>query len=255
MTCLSALLAAFVVIAASLLGGCSDSLVTSGSPPDAAAKVRDADRETHQAAPGGADAAANREVSERLADAALDDGGLSEIRGGFELGSGVVLNFAFQQATFVNHNLTESVVVPTLTISPGQGTVSVAGGTPISAATRPVLSAGSLNSLGIPGPPAIPGGGGISSATVVANGSIQTQVNVSVPTLQNLVNSGLASVIGTGSGTGNGGVTSVIANTANNQLIQQMTTVDIGVSGLSKLIQQSVPSTVLTRLTGPNAFR
>ena len=82
---------------------------------------------------------------------------------------------------------------------------------------------------------------GINSATVVTNGGVQTQIGVSTAALQALVNSGLASVVGTGSGSGNGGITTTLANTANNQLIQQATTVDIGVSGLSKLIQQSVP--------------
>jgi hypothetical protein len=70
-------------------------------------------------------------------------------------------------------------------------------------------------------------------------------------TLQALVNSGMAAIVG-GS---NGGVTTTLANRANNQLIQQMTTVDIGVTGLSKMLQQNVASSVLRQIAGPNGFR
>ena len=126
MTCLPALLTASAVIAASLLGGCSDTAigtVGAGAPaPQAAAQSAGRNRAPPPAA--------GPPVGERLASAALDDGRLSEIRGGFEASSGVVLNFAFQQATFVNHSLAQSIVVPTLTISPSQGAASVAAAVP-----------------------------------------------------------------------------------------------------------------------------
>jgi hypothetical protein len=226
----TSLLSAFAVIAASLLGGCSEKIVgIVGS---------DATTETHSrpSAPhhGPTDPRASAEASSpvvaQLAGAALEDAKLSDIRGGYDLSSGVTVNFAFQQATYVNHNLTENVVIPTLTISPGQGMASTAGLQQLTA------------------------GAGINSGTVVASGTVQTQVGASNSTIQALVNGGMASVIGT-SGAGKGGVTTTLANTANNQLIQQMTTIDIGVNGLSKLVQQSVPSTVLSRIAGPNAFR
>ena len=48
---------------------------------------------------------------------------------------------------------------------------------------------------------------------------------------------------------GGGGLTNVVSNTANNQLVQQMTTITIGINGLQQLLQQGgVPSTVLNRL-------
>jgi hypothetical protein len=251
------LLAAFVAIAASLLGGCSDSAINAGSS-DARAPVSaaTADR-TSSPAPAKQAAApvpSAPDVAERLASVALDDAKLSDVRGGFDTIAGVTLNFAFQQATFVNHNLTESVVVPTLTISPGQGTVSTSSG--MTGAGHPSVSTGSLVGLGVIGAPPTTGGvTGINSATVVANGTVQTQVSVSTPVLQALVNSGMASVIGPAGSGGNGGVTTTLANTANNQLIQQMTTVDIGISGLSKLMQQSIPSTIMSRLSAGNGFR
>jgi hypothetical protein len=226
----TSLLAASAVIAASLLGGCSEKIVGVVGP-DATAEVGSQHSAAHQnPADRVAPAAASRPVVAQLAGAALEDAKLSNIRGGYDLSSGVTVNFAFQQATYVDHNLTQNVVIPTLTISPGQGTVSTAN----------------LQQL--------TGGAGINSSTIVANGTVQTQVSASNSMVQALVNSGMASVIGT-SGAGNGGATTTLANTANNQLIQQMTTIDIGVNGLSKLVQQSVPSTVLSRLAGPNAFR
>jgi hypothetical protein len=257
-TCLSKLLTACVVMAASLLGGCSDNTV-SAVDSDARAPVPTASAGRASRQPAAQQAAASpalsEEVGRQLASVALNDAKLSDVRGGFDTGSGVTLNFAFQQATYVNHNLTENVVVPTLTISPGLGGVAAAGAGAISGAG---VSVGSLIGLGITGAPSTRGeaAAGISSAAVVSAGGVQTQVSVSTATLQALVNSGMASVIGPAQGgSGNGGVSSTITNTANNQLIQQMTTVDIGVSGLSKLIQQGIPSTVMSRLAGPNAFR
>jgi hypothetical protein len=259
-TCLLTLLTAFVVIAASLLGGCSDNAITSvGSDAKAPIAIASADRASPQAPdkPVVAVTATSQELGQQLASVALDDTRLSDVRGGFDTGSGVTLNFAFQQATFVNHNLAESVVVPTLTIAQGQGGVAASGAGSMTGVVHPNVNVGSLVGLGITGAPSANGtGGGVSTATVVANGGVQSQVSVSTAALQALVNSGMASVMGpAGSHVGNGGVSTTISNTANNQLIQQMTTVDIGVSGLSKLLQQGIPSTVMGRLSGPNSFR
>jgi len=229
-TGLTSLLMASAVIAASLLGGCTDQIVG----------IVGSDAETHIASSHRAPQHASSEravgakatggnMTTRLASAALDDAKLSDIRGGYDIGSGVTVNFAFQQATYVDHSLTENVVIPTLTISPGQGTVSTGGLAQVAA------------------------GGSISSATVVANGGIQTQVSVSNSMLQALVNSGMASVIGPSAG--NGGTSTTLINGANNQLIQQMTTIDIGVSGLSKLMQPNIASSALGRIAGPSAFR
>jgi hypothetical protein len=277
-TCQFTLLAACAVIAASLIGGCSlnavnntagpvakapaptatvarEPLAAPANPAPVPAKPAPANPAPVPAKPAPAPVVANRELDQQLASVALDDAKLSDIRGGYDTSSGVTLNFAFQQATFVNHNLTENIVVPTLTIAPGQGTSS-ASGAMAGAAARPNVSVGSLVGLGIAGAsPGVGNAGGISSATVVANGSVQTQVSVSSQALQALVSSGLATVVGpTGAGANNG-ITTTVANTASNQLIQQLTTVDIGVSGLSKLMQQSVASTVMNRLAGPNGFR
>jgi hypothetical protein len=225
-TCLPKLLTASAVIAASLLGGCTDGAIgTGGADARAPAAVA--------AKPVAQPQAVDRPVGERLASAALDDGRLSQIRGGMEAGPGVVLNFAFQQATFVNHNLAETVVVPTLTVTPNQ-----------------VTTASSLAGLGIAPSSIAAAIPNVNSATVVANGVVQTQVSVSAPVLQALVNTGMASVVG-----GGGGIGSTLINAQNNALVQQITTLDIGVTGLSKLLQQSIPSSVASRLSGANGFR
>jgi hypothetical protein len=217
-TCLTALFTASVVIAASLLGGCSDTAIgTAGGEAQALAPARAADRAASR--PTG------QPMEERLASAALDDHRLSEVRGGFETSSGVVLNFAFQQATFINHNLVQSIVVPTLTISPG-----------------------SLGGLGTASQTA----SALNGVTVLPNGTVQAQVSASAPVIQALVNSGMTSIVNT---LGSSGLTSVISNTANNRVIQQVTTLNIGITGLSNMIQQSIPSMVLNRLSGPNSFR
>lgn len=251
MTGSSTLLIACAVIAASLLGGCSDKIIgvvgsDAGGPDHAIARVS-RQMPTKQADPP---AASSHEVRQRLASLALDDAKLSDarlsdVRGGYDTSSGVTLNFAFQQATYVNHNLTENLVVPTLTLSPGQ----TGNGAAAAGAAQSVAGIGVVSAFGIPGALSQTAGSSINTATVVTNNSVQTQVSVSNAALQALVNSGLATVVG--GSTANGGLSSMITNTANNQLIQQMTTIDIGVTGLSKMIQQGVTSSVLNRLTGP----
>ena len=68
-----------------------------------------------------------QQVRERFASGALDDSRLGEIRGGFDTSSGLVVNFSFQEATYVNHNLAQSILIPTLTVSPGLGAAVPAG--------------------------------------------------------------------------------------------------------------------------------
>jgi len=115
-TCQFTLLAACAVIAASLIGGCSLNAVNNTAGPVAKAPVPTATvaREPRAAPanpapvpakPAPAPVVANRELDQQLASVALDDAKLSDIRGGYDTSSGVTLNFAFQQATFVNHNL------------------------------------------------------------------------------------------------------------------------------------------------------
>jgi hypothetical protein len=204
----SSLLTICVTVAAGCLAGCYDSrIVAPGEPIARAAKTAD-----HAAVQP-----ANAAIGERLAATALDDSQLGEVRGGFSPGSGMVVNFSFQEATYVNHNLAQSIVVPTVTVSPGSGTAAMASGS----ALAPI-------------------------------GNIATQVRASSPTLaiQSILNNGMTSVV---SNLGGGGVTNTVSNAANNQLIQQVITANIGITGLSQTIQQNVASTVASRLAAANS--
>jgi len=203
------LLAAGAVIAAGVLAGCSDSRIAAS--PDSTAAPSQTERRV-------ADQPAKTPIGQRFADAALDDRQLGGIRGGMSTGSGMVVNFSFQEATYVNHNLTQSIIVPTMTISPGS--------TAASAAT--MTAAGS----------------GVSTTA--------TQLQVSTPSqvVQSVVNNGLTSVV---SSVGGGGVTNHISNAANNQLVQQVITANIGITGLSQAIQQGVASAVMSRVQAANA--
>jgi hypothetical protein len=210
----SLLLMGCAAIAASVLAGCSDSRITSAGN-GIAAPAPSADRSERQPAKAA--------IGEGLASVALDDHDLSGIRGGLSISSGLILNFAFQEATFVNHNLAQSIVVPTITVSPDSGTAAAAG-------------------------VALPGGlSGFSPSSVAAIGNAAAQLPVNSPALavQSILNSGMTSIVSSVNG---GGVTNLISNTANNQLVQQVITANIGITGLSQTIQQSVASTVLSRV-------
>jgi hypothetical protein len=63
--------------------------------------------------------------------------------------------------------------------------------------------------------------------------------------VQSILNSGMTQVV---TSVGGGGVTNLISNTANNQLVQQLITANINISGFSQTVQQSVASTVMSRV-------
>lgn len=231
---LSGSLAGAAALAALLLGGCSDSRMTAGvgMPAPAARPVTEAPAPAATRPMAEAPAAkpvaeapapaARTTLRQSIASAALDDSRLGEIRGGLNTGSGLVVNFSFQEATYINHSLAQSIVVPTVTVAPGSG----GAGSSTSSVTV----------------------GGLPPTT----GSGMTQAQVSSPALavQSLVNSGMTSVV---SSLGGGGVTNTITNSANNQLVQQVITANINITGLSQTIQQSVASTVLSRVAAANS--
>ena len=206
----NSLLAICAAVAAGALGGCSDSrIVTRDGPIGPAAEIA-----AHAATEPGSIV-----VGERLAVAALDDSQLREVRGGFSTGSGVLVNFSFQQATYVNHNLSQSIVLPTITVSPGSAT----------------------------------GAAAMASGSALAPiGNLATQIQASSPTrtIQSTLNNGMTSVV---SNLGGGGVTNMVSNAANNQSIQQVTTANIGITGLSQTIQQNIDATVASRLAAANS--
>jgi len=206
----SALFAFGIVTAASLLAACSEDRIAAPTA-DAVPAVKPSDEAAVPPAP--------TDIRERVANAALDDQSLGEIRGGLSTGSGVVMNFSFQEATYVNNNLAQSIVIPTVTVSPGSNTTAVA------------------NSFS-------PG------AIAPAGNIVQAQVSSPAQAVQSIVNNGMTTIVGSLS---KGGITNVIGNAANNQLIQQVITANIGITGLSQAMQQSVASTAMGHLAAANA--
>jgi hypothetical protein len=194
------------------VAGCSESRIAA-SPEGTAAPPKTERRIAVQPA--------KTPVGQRFAGAALDDGQLGGVRGGMSTGSGMMVNFSFQEATYVNHNLTQNIIVPTMTISPGSSSASAA-----------TMTAGG------------------SAITGVGTTAAHVQVSTPSQVVQSVVNNGMTSVV---SSLGGGGVTNHIGNTANNQLVQQVITANIGITGLNQAIQQSVASTVMSRVQAANA--
>jgi hypothetical protein len=201
------LLAGCAILAAGVVAGCSESRIAA-SPEGTAAPPKTERRVPVQPA--------KTPVGQRFASAALDDGQLGGVRGGMSTGSGMMVNFSFQEATYVNHNLTQNIIVPTMTISPGSSSAS--------AATMAVGSA------------------------ITGINTSATHVQMSTPS--QVVQSGMTSVV---SSLGGGGVTNHIGNTANNQLVQQLITANIGITGLNQALQQGVASTVMSRVQAATA--
>ena len=67
----------------------------------------------------------------------LSDRQLGAVRGGFDIAPGLLVRFGFQQATFLNQNLIQSILVPTVTVS--GGTVSLAGPQAVAAPSQGTL--------------------------------------------------------------------------------------------------------------------
>ncbi|HEY6434456.1 MAG TPA: hypothetical protein VIZ17_20975 [Acetobacteraceae bacterium] len=199
-------------------------------------------------------AVADSALRQRLTIASLSDNQLGDIRGGLDAGSGVELNFAFQQATLVDHNVVQNIVLPTLTVatnSAGNPAASVssipAGSISGSNIAASPVSTASFAGLGMAGAPSETVANTLGATTIINNGqSLQISPGVSPG-----VGSGVTSVIST---LGGMGLTNIVRNTANNQLVQQVTTVNIGITGLQQLLQQTVPSSVMNQLNSVNAL-
>ena len=221
------LYAGCAAIAVSIIGGCSVSLVATST--DDAALAPAVSVGTTRATPvRAADTAPASAIAKTMAKVALDDHDLSQIRGGLSISSGVVVNFAFQQATYVNGNLAQNVVIPTITVSPGSSMATVGGNT-------------------ISG---VLGGFSPNSVTPLTNSIAQVATNSPAQAIQTIANNGLTSIMSTVIG---GSVSSVVSNQANNQLVQQVINANIGITGLSASIQQSVAAQVVGRVQSATA--
>jgi len=160
--------------------------------------------------------------SQNIADAAFMAGAiqlstaqLAAIRGGFDIGPTLSFDFAFQQIDTVNGALIQSVMVPTVTLTP--------------------------SSVGVP-------------VTVTnANGSTNTFTSTrdSNIALSNVTNNGMTRIA---SNLGGSGISNVISNQANNAMVGVATTMNIGISGMSQwLAQQQINTNIQNSLYHSNS--
>jgi outer membrane PBP1 activator LpoA protein len=133
---------------------------------------------------------------------------LAAIRGGFDLGQGLSIDFAFQQISTVGGTIVQSIMVPKTTL------FSTAAGT-------------------IP-PAAVP-----VTVSSVSNGSSATNAVTPAPnanlTLTSTANDGMTRIV---SNLGAGGISNVVSNQANNAVVGVATTMNIGISGLTPWLNQ-----------------
>jgi hypothetical protein len=133
----------------------------------------------------------------------VDSRDLGSVQGGFALPSGLDVSFGFDIATSVGGAVVQQLTVPTTNLTTG-----VTQSVPMS-----VTSAGNNFSISLPV-------GSSSSVSVTS-----------------LTNSGLTAVT---TALGAGGVTSLLQNRANNQVLQQVNTFNLSITGMSQMLAQRV---------------
>jgi hypothetical protein len=149
----------------------------------------------------------------------LSSKALESIRGGFDLGPNLSINFAFSQIDSIGQNIVQSIIVPITTLT---------------GANLPNVS------------PTITGSGGttITKTMVPAGGTNYV--------IQTVANQGMTSI---STQLANSGVTNLIQNQANAQMIQQVTSIQIGITGMTQwLSQQRTNSTLTNSLSGASNF-
>jgi hypothetical protein len=193
------LLAGCAIVAAGVLAGCSESRITA-SPEGTAAPPKTEHRVADQPAKT---TPAKTTIGQRFASAALDDRQLGGVRGGMSTGSGMMVNFSFQEATYVNHNLTQSIIVPTMTILPGSTSGPAAAGfggaaTQVQVSTPSQVVQSVVNS-GMTSVVSSLGGGGVTNhISNTANNQLVQQVitaNIGITGLGQAIQQGVASAV------------------------------------------------------------
>ena len=154
--------------------------------------------------------------------ARVSSGELGAMRAGFALPNGMTIDFGFMSSTFVNGgaNPVQAFNVQGWA-SGGPGGTSFGGTTSTTnlgvTATVPLAAGG----LGTP---------------------VSTAVNGNMTTIQSWI--------------GNSGLSTIISNQANNQLIQHFQTIDVNISGLKAMVSQQVTQSILSRaLDAAQIFR
>jgi hypothetical protein len=177
---------------------------------------------------------------------ALNNVQLGEIRGGFSLPGGVTLSFGFQQLSSLNGTLIQSILVPLTKITNTTTSLPViVTGQTVSIPSTTTTSTVPGGSSGSP----ITSNPGFHQLSVPVGGTTGTAQNTPIA-----VSSTVASPTGGATSfttlLSSSGVSSLIGNTASNQLIQETATMNITVSGLAQAVaSQAAASSLLGTLT------
>ncbi len=154
--------------------------------------------------------------------ARVSSGELGAMRAGFALPNGVMVDFGFMSSTFVNGGANPVQAFNIQGWANGGSGGTSFGGT------------SSTTNLGVTATVPLASGG-------VAT-SVSTAVNGNMTTIQSWIN--------------NSGLSTVISNQANNQLIQHFQTVNVNISGLKAMVSQQVTQSILSRaLDAAQIFR
>lgn len=165
---------------------------------------------------------------------AVGDAGLDEVRGGFDLGNGLLASLGIQQVAYINGNLvaSTSINIPDIAQMTSQQALALAG---VLGNLNLVIQNGPDNSIGSPSTvqdnvAATPSAGASGSTT---SPSSATPVS-SVPSADvSLANTGVVNSASAASLSGlNSGLATIIQNSLNNQSIRTLTTVNISVNTL-----------------------
>ena len=167
----------------------------------------------------GAQAAAAFIAGAGLKQYAMTNDQLGNVRGGFYT-NGVQLSFGFQQLTSVNGKVVQSILVPNTDITSGAPITAYVMGGSVSLTTTP-------NVHGTYGTSSASVSGYVYSPSYYTKGSSVTSSNIVVSTGANNGATAIQTVLS------GGAIVSSISNTANNQVIDQATTENINLSGLS----------------------
>ena len=141
---------------------------------------------------------------------------LAKLRGGFELPGGALIQFGFQMQQYVNHVLQDAVSTSPITIGGGvvQPTFSVTQTVNGVTVTKP------YNQL----PP-----GGIQFQTPTPGGQVSVNIN-------------------------NGSVQTLIQNSANNQTLQSVTTINIATQGLVNVLHSAMSTAQIMNTIHTNSW-
>ncbi|BAJ82256.1 hypothetical protein ACMV_29090 [Acidiphilium multivorum AIU301] len=158
------------------------------------------------------------------AGAALSDARLASIRGGFDLTPQLTVDFAYRQVTTVNGTVIAAVAIPQIHLAFGPATAAL---------SLPSIATTTTPSVGATGsaPPTPP-------APNTATPSVPTPLPAPTMTSPAALVHSVSNVGGTNVATtfSSSGIATIIANTANNALIQNQIAVDIGTTGMSTLL-------------------